>query len=65
MRNIHFQDNNGNEITRISTQEVNFAPDQILADDEEIIGIYGDKDYAGTDTCVASIGFIVWKRPKN
>jgi hypothetical protein len=37
----------------------------MLADDEEIIGIYGDKDYAGNHFYVASIGFIVWKRPKN
>jgi hypothetical protein len=36
----------------------------MLADDEEIIGIYGDKDYAGAHTYFASIGFIVWKRPK-
>jgi hypothetical protein len=65
MANIHFEDKNGNEITRISVYEYAFAPDQMLADDEEIIGIYGDKDYAGAHPYVASIGFIVWKRPKN
>jgi hypothetical protein len=63
MANIHFLNKNGNETTRIQTRERPFAPDQILADDEEIIGIYGDKDYAGTHPYIASIGFIVWKRP--
>ena len=37
----------------------------MLADDEEIIGIYGDKDYSGQNPYFHSLGFIVWKRPKN
>jgi hypothetical protein len=37
----------------------------MLADYEEIIGVYGDKDFAGQYSEFYSIGFIVWKRPKN
>jgi hypothetical protein len=37
----------------------------MLTDDEEIIGIYGDKDYSGQYPYFYSLGFIVWKRPKN
>jgi hypothetical protein len=36
----------------------------MLADDEEIIGIYGNKDYNGTRAFFFSIGLIVWKRGK-
>ena len=63
--NIHFQEKNGKEISKISACETEFAPDQILSEDEDIIGIYGDKDYDGVQPYFASIGFIVWKRLKN
>jgi hypothetical protein len=41
---IIFQEKDGREISRIGTYQQQFGPDQMLADDEEIIGIYGDKD---------------------
>ncbi len=62
---IIFQDKYGTEISRIGNFEQQFGPDQMLADDEEIIGVYGDKDYAEKYSEFYSIGFIVWKRPKN
>ena len=59
---LYFQDKDGTEIAKIVSSERNFAPDQILEDDEEIIGVYGTKsinDYG----LFSSLGFIVWKPP--
>ena len=41
---IYFQDKDGTEIAKIVASERSFAPDQILEDDEEIIGVYGTKN---------------------
>ena len=43
-KNIYFQAKDGTEISRIVAYETELAPDQILEEDEEIIGIYGTKD---------------------
>jgi hypothetical protein len=39
------------------------ASDQLLADGEEIIGIYGTKTQDAPG-CWSSLGFIVWLPPK-
>ena len=61
---IFFQDKEGKELASIKTWDITFAPDQLLNDDEEILGIYGSKDVSAGDNRFASIGFIVWKPPK-
>ena len=61
---IFFQDKEGKELASIKTCDTTFAPDQLLNDDEEIVGIYGSKDMSASDNRFASIGFIVWKPPK-
>jgi hypothetical protein len=38
-----------------------FGQETVLADDEEIIGIYGSKV---VHTYFSQLGFIVWKPPK-
>ena len=40
-----------------------FASDQLLADGEEIIGVYGTKDQNGNGY-FSGLGFIVWMPPK-
>jgi hypothetical protein len=62
VKNIYFQDKNGVEISRIVPGNERFAPDVILEDEEEIIGVYGTKD-VNTDGNFYSLGFIVWKPP--
>ena len=59
---LYFQDKNGTDIAKIVASGNSFAPDQILEDDEEIIGVYGTKDQR-SDGIFDSMGFIVWKPP--
>ena len=40
-----------------------YATEQYLAKEEEIIGVYGTKDYEGYGH-LSSLGFIVWVPPK-
>lgn len=61
---IFFQDKEGKDLASINASPFGFAADQLLNDDEEIVGIYGRKDVSAGDNRFASIGFIVWKPPK-
>jgi hypothetical protein len=40
-----------------------FATDQVLAEGQEILGVYGTKDQNGNGY-FSSLGFIVWVPPK-
>ena len=61
---IIFQSKEGQELQKMeSSASNNFASDQVLADGEEIIGVYGTKDQHGSGFFV-SLGFIVWVPPK-
>ena len=62
-RNIYFHDSNGNEIAKMLPYSSEFAPDRIVEDDEELIGVWGNKDYDGSGW-FSNLGFIVWKPPK-
>ena len=62
MKNIHFYDKNGTEISKIESEKKDFAPDVLIEDDEEIIGVYGTKNQDSSGDFF-SIGFIVWKPP--
>ena len=47
-------------MTKVELASKPYAPEFILDDSEEIIGIYGSKD---SHAEFASLGFIVWKPP--
>ena len=61
---VIFQSKEGQELQKMeSYANNNFASDQLLADGEEIIGVYGttvESGYSG----FSSLGFIVWVPPK-
>ena len=62
VRSTYFLGKDGTEISKIAPGNAPFAPDQILEDEEEIIGVYGTKN-VNNDGEFPSLGFIVWKPP--
>ena len=61
---IIFQSKEGQELQRMESYASNqFANDQVLAEGQEILGVYGTKDLNGNG-CFNSLGFIVWVPPK-
>ena len=61
---IIFQSKEGQELQRMeSTANNQFASDQVLAEGQEILGVYGTKDQHGNGY-FSSLGFIVWVPPK-
>jgi hypothetical protein len=64
LSHIHFKSKNGQFIQKMEYfKSGNRANDQLLADGEEIIGIYGTKDQDAPGYW-SSLGFIVWLPPK-
>ena len=61
MLNVTFLNKNGHEISKIAPHGGANPIDQVLAEGEQIIGIYGSKTQ---NTILSSLGFIVWK-PQN
>ncbi len=59
---LSFGKKDGSEITKVelSTYEV-YGTDFVLADEEEIIGIFGTNNVT---EYIDQLGFIVWKPPK-
>jgi hypothetical protein len=59
---LSFGKKDGSEITKVELNNNRpYGPEFVLADDEEIIGIYGtqkESDY------FSQLGFIVWKPPR-
>ena len=62
LHKISFGKKDGSEITKVelSTYEV-YGTDFVLADEEEIIGIFGTNNVT---EYIDQLGFIVWKPPK-
>ena len=58
---LSFGKKDGTEITKLQLSSSSHGPEIVLADDEEIIGIYGSKEVS---TLFSQLGFIVWKPPK-
>ena len=64
-RQIHklsFSKRDGSEITKVELHNGRpYGPEFVLADDEEIIGIYGTQKESNY---FEQLGFIVWKPPR-
>ena len=59
---LSFKKKDGTEITKIEIGIWNsYGQESVIADDEEIIGVFGTKDY---DNYIWQLGFIVWKPPQ-
>jgi hypothetical protein len=58
---LSFGKKDGSEITKVEYCSLTLGPETVIADDEEIIGVYGTKE---VDVYCVSQGFIVWKPPK-
>ena len=59
---LSFKKKDGTEIKKLETYNVNpYGQESVIADDEEIIGVFGTKDWT---TYVYQLGFIVWKPPR-
>ena len=58
---LSFGKQDGTQITKVEMHSNTFGQETVLADDEEIIGIYGSKEVY---TYFTQLGFIVWKPPK-
>ena len=57
-----FSKKDGSEIAKVEFfTEKPYGKETVLADDEEIIGIYGTKDQ---DSEIWQLSFVVWKPPK-
>jgi len=55
----YFLNSAGKEVSWIKLGEnAGFAPEQVLEDGEQIVGVYGSKN---SKTSITSLGFIVWK----
>ncbi len=64
LHKLSFGKRDGSEITKIELSyiiERPYGPEFMLADDEEIIGIFGSSN---ATTNLEQLGFIVWKPPK-
>ena len=61
---IIFQSKEGQELQKMESYVKNkLASDQVLAEGQEILGVYGTKDQDESG-CFRSLGFIVWEPPK-
>jgi hypothetical protein len=60
---IVFTDNAGVEISKIVANANELGPEHVLAEGEEVIGVYGHKNSDGAGD-FRSIGIIVWKPPQ-
>jgi hypothetical protein len=58
---LSFGKKDGSQITKVEYSSYPLGPETLIADDEEIIGIYGTKEF---DVYCVALGFIVWKPPK-
>ena len=59
---LNFKKKDGTEITKVETDtRKSYGQESVIADDEEIIGIFGTKD---VNKFVNTLGFIVWKPPR-
>jgi hypothetical protein len=59
---LSFLKKDGIQIAEVKLGSVTqYGPETMLADDEEIIGIFGTKN--ATDF-VTNLGFIIWKPPR-
>jgi hypothetical protein len=56
---LSFGKKDGSQITKVEYSSCTSGPETVVADDEEIIGIYGVKELYGI-----ALGFVVWKPPK-
>jgi hypothetical protein len=56
---LSFGKKDGSRITQVEFNSFDLEPETEIADDEEIIGVYGTKELYSIP-----IGFIVWKPPK-
>jgi hypothetical protein len=63
LHKLSFGKRDGSEITKIelSYNERPYGPEFVLADGEEIIGIFGTSN---ATSCLEQLGFIVWNPPK-
>ena len=59
---LSFNKKDGTEITKVETCSNPFGQETVLADDEEIIGVYGTEKVQ--PNYFTQLGFIVWKPPK-
>ena len=61
LRCLSFNKKDGTELTKVETQTGKpIGPEFVIADSEEIIGIYGWKN----DEAYSNLGFIVWQPPR-
>jgi hypothetical protein len=59
---LSFAKKDGTQIAEVKLGSANqYGPETVLADDEEIIGVFGTKN--ATDF-VTNLGFIIWKSPR-
>ena len=59
---LSFKKKDGTEITKVEIANwLLYGQESVIADDEEIIGVFGRKD---TAKYVSTLGFIVWKPPR-
>ena len=55
-----FSKRDGSQIEKMETCICYYGTEFVLDNAEEIIGIFGEKDY----NSIAGLGFIVWKPPR-
>ena len=60
---LSFSKKDGSELAKVEVGNngKSYGPESVLNDDEEIIGMFGTKDWANF---FDQLGFIVWKPPK-
>ncbi len=58
---LNFAKKDGSEIAKVELHSTPYGPESVLADDEEIIGIFGTQQKS---SCFEQLGFIVWKPPR-
>ena len=62
MHKLSFSKRDGSEITKVElANDETYGPEFVLADDEEIIGIFGTSN---ATEYFDQLGFIVWKPPR-
>jgi hypothetical protein len=61
---LSFSKKDGSELAKVEVGNNGkpYGPESLLTDDEEIIGMFGTKDWANSR--FDQLGFIVWKPPK-
>ena len=62
LHKLSFSKSDGSETTKLEFRDGRpYAPESVLTDDEEIIGIFGTRECT---EYLDQLGFIVWKPPK-